>query len=827
MVNSDLERATERIRETHDRSLASAEEARRNATRLHVAEANRRQSDGDHLGALSPLVAALHQSPDQAAEHGMRLAAALRQCPQVMHHWTLPSWRDRRDDALSYPGHVYCAEWSPDGKWIACATGAPHIHLWEMDTGIDHGKEFAEEGVQYVRWNRDGTRLLTGTSKNTLTLWDVATRKALLRDLKHELNGDSPAASAAPVMDAAGKRIVAFTRDGGAILVLPDEGNRRLALSTRARVRALALSHDEATLAVGMFDGTIAFHDGKQWHPREHKARETVRGMSFSPDGRRLAILSGPNTLSLLDLTQSPPQPIGEPIHHDAYTYTLQWSANSEHVVSGSYGGRSAIMVRADSGVTQWVAQQAPGAMSATLSPNGKQVLTAGFDNAARLFDADTGEPDGPALHHAGYVSVARFAPDGRSILTGSYDGTARVWRLPEPPAAPPDIANSKPSPGGRFLARRDWKEGSVGTILVYDMADGRLVGRTGPGRCGGISDNGRILVWDGSDGFVVQEFASTQEARTVSSFKHPYDKAPANKREVELSPDGQRVVVTSNRRQWTVLDVGRPEAQSIGSLDLAADCSIIAFSRDGHLFATVSGRTDRERGSVISIHDLVTARAVAEFSTLQNTVKFEFSPDGQLLACGGATPGFLGGAVRIYRCTDGQPVTNYMAHRGNLEDLEFSPNGRLLATSSRDSVARLWDVATGTLAAPEMAHSHHVAHLSFSRDGTRLVTTTSSRPALRVWQASTGEAMTPPLQLSRGTWLSRFTDDGSALITAGDVFMRWPLTDEGRSADDLVREAEFLCARRHDPQTGERPIPPSELQSIHALRKHAANTPR
>ena len=826
-ANSDLETATQRVSQAHAGSLASAEQARRQTTRLHIAEANRRQNDGDYLGALSPLVAALRTSPDQAAEHTTRIAAALRTSPQVEHHWTLPSWHDRRDRSLAYPGHVFSAEWSPDGKWIACATGSLHIHLWDVDTGVDHGSEFVEEGVEFVRWNRDGTRLLTGTGKNTLTLWDVASKKALLRDLRHDLNASSPSTLAVPVMDAAGNRIVAFTRNGGVVAALPGEGSLQLPLPGRSRARSLALASDETSLAVGMDDGTIVFHDGKHWQPGQCKVREPVRVMSFSPDGRRLAVISGARTLSLWDLTQSPAKPIGEPIQHDAYAYTLQWSADSGRVVSGAYGERSVIMVRADSGLTQWVVQQAPGAMAATLSPDGKQVLTAGFDNAARIFATDTGEPDGPPLHHAAYVSVARFAPDGRRIFTGAYDGTARVWRLPELPVAPPDIANSKPSQGGRFLARRDWKEGSVGTILVYDMADGRLVGRTGPGRCGGLSDNGHILVWDGHDGFAVQEFTSTQEPHTLATFKYPYDKAPTDKREVELSPTAQRAVVTSDRRHWTVFDVSTQEAKLLGSFTLAADCSAIAFSSDGRLFAMVSRRTDRERGSLISIQDLVTAQPVSHFTTLQATAQLEFRPDGQHLACGGATPGFLGGAVRIHRCADGQPVTPYLAHRGNLEDLEFSPDGRLLATGSRDSVARLWDVATGTLAAPEMVHTHHVAHLSFSRDGTRLVTTTAARPSLRVWHVSTGEAMTPPLQLSRGTWLSRFTEDGSALISAGDVFMRWPLTAEDRSADDLVLEADFLCARRHDPLTGERPIPPAELQRMQTTRRQAGKAMR
>jgi hypothetical protein len=112
------------------------------------------------------------------------------------------------------------------------------------------------------------------------------------------------------------------------------------------------------------------------------------------------------------------------------------------------------------------------------------------------------------------------------------------------------------------------------------------------------------------------------------------------------------------------------------------------------------------------------------------------------------------------------------------------------------------------------------VVSIGFTRNGARMVTLhAGAAPDMRVWETASGTAVTPPLRLGRGNWLARFTDDGSALITAGLNFTRWPLTDGDRSTESLVEEAEFLCARRHDPVTGETPIPAADLKAMNAQR--------
>ena len=836
-----------RIDEARDKALSAAvsekrqaDAARRHAVQLHVAEANRRQSDGDYIGSLPPLVAALRAEQDNAerrSEHTTRLAAALRQCPRLVHHWALPSWADRRDRTLTYPGRVYAADFSPDGKWIACATGEKQIHLWNVETGADAGADFTEDNAVYVKFSADGKRLLTGTSKNTISLWDFESRKAIFRDVTHALSGLHPSSLLPPVMDRAAKRIVRVEPgDGllaGAYVILPDsprtgDAPLQIPLHLKAAVRSVALSQDESRLAVGRADGTVMLHQTGTWLPigRAFATGGAVRGMAFSPDNTRLAVLSGGNDVKLYAIGTDAISKLEQTMKHGAATYTLTWSPDGTRVASAAYGERSSILMRREDGVTDAVVRQSPGIRSAVFSPDGGTLLTAGFDNAARFFDPLTGAPSGPPLHHAGYVSAALFSPDGRHIFTGAFDATARLWELPAPPTAPQDIANSKASAGARFLARRDHKEGTFGTIKVYSMADGREFGRTGPGQCGGLTEDGRVLLYLAGDRFELQELHGAAPSRTLSRFTFPYSKAKVSMREAEISPDGRRALISPDRQSIHLYDLTVTEAKELTIIKLDARFTWLRFSADGSMVAVNTARPGREQGSVVSLWRLADGKQVTSFTTAQRVSHLEFSPDSRFIAWGGTVGYLRGAAARIHHCADGTPATPFLPHRGDILDFEFSPDSRVLATGGTDSIARLWDTATGALAAPELPHPQHIANIGFSRDGRRLVTLIKGTPSMRVWDTASGEAMTPPLRLSVGSWFCRFTDDGTALITAGDTFVRWPLTDENRTPAELIEEAELLSAHRQDDVTGQRPIAAEELKLMHQHRRNASGLP-
>ena len=75
-----------------------------------------------------------------------------------------------------------------------------------------------------------------------------------------------------------------------------------------------------------------------------------------------------------------------------------------------------------------------------------------------------------------------------------------------------------------------------------------------------------------------------------------------------------------------------------------------------------------------------------------------EFSPDGTLLVTSS-----LDHDARIWDVADGKPKALLAGHFGPVEAASFSPDGRWVVTAGPDS-AGLWDVASGRLSCTSAA---------------------------------------------------------------------------------------------------------------------------
>ena len=77
--------------------------------------------------------------------------------------------------------------------------------------------------------------------------------------------------------------------------------------------------------------------------------------------------------------------------------------------------------------------------------------------------------------------------------------------------------------------------------------------------------------------------------------------------------------------------------------------------------------------------------------------------------------------------------------HTDGVSSVAFSPDGKRIASGSKDKTVKVWDAETGQEVLTLKGHPNWVTSVAFSPDGKRIV---SGCPAntVKVWDAETGK---------------------------------------------------------------------------------------
>ncbi|WP_326583172.1 hypothetical protein OG889_31900 [Streptomyces sp. NBC_00481] len=283
-----------------------------------------------------------------------------------------------------------------------------------------------------------------------------------------------------------------------------------------------------------------------------------------------------------------------------------------------------------------------------------------------------------------------------------------------------------------------------------------RLTGHTGTVSALTYSPDGKTLASGSFDGTVRLWDPATGRTRKVLAGRADAD-GPDLVRTVAFGRDG-RTFATSHgddARLWN-LDTGRVRA-SVAVRDPDDDnMAAVGFDHDGRALAVT------EAGQVL---DVATGRVA---TTLQGPTGLEmavaFSPDGRTLATSTRDH-----TAHLWDLDTGRVLFTLKSSTGVVSSLAFDSDGKNLATGTEDGTVHLWDVADGKQRTTLTSASSRVESMAFDPDG-RTLAAGSYDGTVRLWDLSTGRADTTLTGHTRPVMSVAFDPDGNELATGNEA---------------------------------------------------------
>lgn len=276
---------------------------------------------------------------------------------------------------LTHPNFwVYGASFSPQGKWILSFGRDGLARVWgssgqpSTTPALRHGN-----GVRCAEFSPDGLRIVTASDDHTACIWDAASGEPLCV-LQH------------------GSRVLraGFSRDGRLVLTVDAKSVRVWDLAATARERHL--------IRVG----------------RPH-------GFVFSSDGSQIFVADGERQVRLWDIATGRELPISAassntPLPTLVYTMLPTRIAHPDGLREIRREDAASIRRTSDQQKLTPPLTHREALLSASFSPGGRYILTAGFDRTARVWEVESGDAVTPPLRASTTVYHAIFDSNERQF---------------------------------------------------------------------------------------------------------------------------------------------------------------------------------------------------------------------------------------------------------------------------------------------------------------------------------------------------------------------------------------------------------------------------
>jgi WD40 repeat protein len=554
---------------------------------------------------------------------------------------------------------------------------------------------------------------------------------------------------------------VAFEQDSvHRVLVWDREANAQHLLGKYPRsVRWLGFSRDSTVLGVACAGGevglwSLANGEALASPPQKDSIQDERWECSpfFDPCSTRLYLIRGPERKALEAWDWSTRQlktPYQAPLGQlETFAFSPD---NSTLAVAGSDG----VIGLVDAKELRHVGVMSAGnsrILSLAFSPSGRLVASGSQDRCVRLWDINTFR-ELQTLGGNGDVAMrVTFSPDETSVVALLSDGRIRVWGLKA--VLNRNVIWRKTNSFETFALSADEKliaaSDSLGYVHVFDRASGTEIRSLQSGERSGVgfsfSPTGHLLAWAGPTTLGLLNYDSGQ-TNVV-----PLPGSGSDHCDPEFSPDGRQMAFADSGHIH-LMEVSSRTSHPFASIDSPALGLAISHNHDHWLLA--------------SVHE--------------------------------------NGTAKLWDLASGSQITNVIANTLYAFDVQFSGDGRLLATAGSDATGKLWDVLPSGLKLRYTLRGHvGGVGVQFSPDSHRVISS-SDEDALKIWDTQTGLEVGAIFGYWGGVARPVFSHDGNALYALGldGVFRCWkaPSLDQldarTNKSEAITINSELLSRRK------------------------------